>query len=164
MKTFRHNLAIAGVVIGLFCAASPAGETSATATVNVTITVMPYASVTLSQQTPLTVTISEGQTNWSVAVGGTVLCNCPVSLSAAITPPAGAPIGWTWTAATKVAAISTPGSHDYTSAGNKLLTVTVTGNPSPGGFDLAFTGQGLPGGSTPATPAAGYVVVTVMPQ
>lgn len=162
MKTFKHNLAITGVLIGLFCAAASAGTT--TATVNVTITVMPYASVTLSQEGPRTVTISEGQTNWSVAVGGTVVCNCPVSLSAAITPPAGAPVGWIWTAKTTVDAISTSGNHDYTSEGNKLVTVRVTGDPTPGSFDLIFNGQGLPKGSTPATPAAGYVVVTVMPQ
>ena len=165
MRELRGNLAIAGVLMGLLCAATPAGAATTSATVAVTITVLPYASVTLSQETPLTVTISEGQTTWSVAVGGTVLCNCPVSLFAAVTPPTGAPTGWTWNASTKVATIDTPGTHDYTSAGNELLTVTAGGGQAEdGSFSLTFTGQGLPQGSTPATPTAGNVVVTVMPQ
>ena len=159
MNKHRPIAVMAGALVGLLCAAAPAGQPLATATVNVTLTILPYASVTLSQQTPLTVTISGGQTNWSVAVGGTVLCNCPVSLSAAITPPAGAPAGWTWIASTKVATIDTAGTHNY----NELLTVTVTGDPDTGSFSLTPTGQGLPKGSTPATPTAGNVVVTVMP-
>ena len=163
MRELRGNLAIAGILLGLLCAATPTGAAT-TATVNVTITVLPFASVTLSQETPLTVTISQGQTTWSVAVGGTVLCNCPVSLSAAITPPADAPAGWTWSASTKVATISTPGIHVYTSGGNELLTVSGGGSEANAGtFSLTFTGQSLPKGSTPASPPEGNVVVTVMP-
>lgn len=162
MKTFRRNLAIAGLLIGLLCAAAPAGAATS-ATVNVTITVLPYASVTLSQEGPLTVTIGPQETSWSVAVGGTVVCNCPVSLSAAIASvqPGAAP-GWTWSAATNVTQISTPGINVYTS----LLTVSGGGSALAAGssFSLTFTGQGLPKGPTPAPPTAGNVVVTVMPQ
>ena len=163
MRELRGNLAIAGILLGLLCAATPTGAAT-TATVNVTITVLPFASVTLSQETPLTVTISQGQTTWSVAVGGTVLCNCPVSLFAAVTPPTGAPGGWTWNASTRVATIETGGVYDYTGTGNELLTVTAEGSEANAGtFSLTFTGQSLPKGSTPASPPEGNVVVTVMP-
>jgi hypothetical protein len=165
VRKLATNILVTGVLVGLLCAAAPADAATTSATVDVTITVLPYASVTLSQQGPLTVTIGAEQTKWSVAVGGTVVCNCPVSLSAAITPPAGAPAGWTWTASTKVAAISTGGLHVYTSEGNELLTVSGEGSAAAAGsFNLSFTGQGLPYGSTPVPPTAGNVVVTVMPQ
>jgi hypothetical protein len=164
MRKLMTNIVAMGIAMGLGFAAATAGAAQDTATVDVAITVLPYASVTLSQQGQ-TVTISSGQTDWSVAVGGTVVCNCPVSLSAAITPPADAPADWTWTASTKVAEISTGGLHVYSSSpGSELLTVSGRSGAAGGSYNLAFTGQGLPHGSTPATPAAGTVVVTVMPQ
>ena len=163
MRRFRLHQAILGVVLGLFCSAA-AGQSTATATVNVRITVLPYAEVTLDVQS-MSVTISQGRTSWSVSIGGTVVCNCPVSLSADVTPPPTAPAGWTWSASTKVAKISTPGSHEFRGTGNQLLTVTAAGDAAAAGsFDLTFTGQGLPRGSTPGTPGAGEVIVTVVPD
>ena len=162
MRRFRLHQAILGVVLGLFCSAA-AGQSTATATVNVWITVLPYAEVTLDARS-MSVTISQGQTSWSVSIGGTVVCNSPVSLFASVTPPPTAPAGWTWSASTKVATL-TPGSHAFTTEGNKLLTVTAVGRAAAAGsFDLTFTGQGLPRGSTPGTPGTGEVIVSVIPD
>ena len=93
MRELRGNLAIAGILLGLFCAAAPAGEPLDTATVDVLLTILPYAQITLTADT-VQVTLPEGAATAicdPVAVGGTVICNCAVSRFGNVTPPVGKP-------------------------------------------------------------------------
>ena len=160
MKEFGRNLAMAGVLMGLVCAASPAGAGTTTATVDVTITVLPYAQVTIDQTT-LNVTITAGSTTYGpVYVGGTVLCNCPVMLFARITPPDGAP--GAWTADTEVARITAPGFFQF----GQLLRVIVWDIPTNyagGSFDLQVSGHSAPTIAEIPAPGVGEVMVTVVP-
>jgi len=156
MNKHRPIAVMAGALVGLLCAAATAGAATTSATVAVTITVLPYASVTLTQQTPLTVTIAGGQTTYGpVYVGGTIGCNCPVMLFADISPPAGAPGRWYATA--MVSEVNELGVHTYL----QLVRIFVANIPaeSAGTFSLEILGTKL--GDYPY-PQAGQVVVTVM--
>jgi len=160
-KSVPGILALAALAIGLFSAAATAGEPMATATVNVTITVLPYAEVCMDQTT-LSVTISPGQTVYGpVYVGGTVTCNCPVMLFARIGPPAGAP--GTWAADTMVARIAAPGVFYY----GQLLRVVVWDIPSDyagGSFGLQVSGRFAATMSQIPAPGVGEVMLTVVPE
>ena len=154
MKT-RRIFAVAAVALAVTLPAGPAlaGETMDTATVDVTITVLPYAEVRMDQAT-LDVTIAEGSTTYGpVYLSGTVVCNCPVMLFAEIEPPAGAPGSWYATA--MVLDVGDPGVHVF----EQLVRIVVV-NASPG---YSGTLDILDGslGEYPS-PEAGQVVITVM--
>jgi len=163
MRELRGNLAIAGVVLGLFCAAAPAGQPPVTAAVDVTITVLPYAQVTLDETTlDVTITFAETETVWGpVYIGGTIVCNCPVMVFARVNPPAEAP--GVWQADTMVARVEVPGLFQY---GN-LLRVVVWDIPAGSGsmnFTLGVTGRSAATISEVLPPNLGEVVVTVVPE
>jgi hypothetical protein len=162
MRKHRFIAVMAGALVGLLCAAATAGAATTSATVNVTITVLPYASVTLTQQTPLTITIAGGQTTYGpVYVGGTITCNCPVMLYARIGPPAGAP--GVWSADSMVARIGTPGVFYY----GQLLRVVVWNIPSDykgGSFGLQVSGRFAATMAQVPNPGVGEVMVTVVPE
>ena len=161
MRELRGNLAIAGILLGLFCAAAPAGEPLATATVNFTITVLPYAEIILDKTT-LNVTITAGQTSYGpVYVGGTIVCNCPVMVFARVNPPAEAP--GAWSADTQVASLGSPGVFQF----GQLLRVVVWDIPSNytgGSFDLQVSGRSAATISQVPSPNVGEVMVTVVPE
>ncbi len=132
-----------------------------TATVNVRITVLPYATVELDQ-TSVQVTFVEGATYFGpVTVGGTVRCNVPVQLSARVTPPAGAP--GTWVAETMVSSIGNAGVYHF----SQLLSLSVSGLPAGVGgqsYPVLMQGQFAPNLGGIHTPLAGVVTLTVVPQ
>ena len=154
MRELRGNLAIAGILLGLVCAAAPAGAATTSATVAVTITVLPYAEVTV-EPTAEVYLPDEGGSSAMVYVGGTVTCNCPVVLFADIEPPTGAP--GRWYAAVMVPEVNEPGVHTYP----QLVRIYVANVPaeSAGTFSLDILGTKL--GDYPF-PQPGQVVVTVM--
>ena len=163
MRELRGNLAIAGVLLGLFCAAAPAAETPTTATVDVTATILPFAQVSLDKATvDITITFSETTTVYGpVYVGGTVLCNCPVLLFARVNPPAGAP--GVWQADTEVTRVENPGVFYF----GLLLRVIVWDISAGSGsmdFTLDVTGQSAATISEIPSPDVGEVVVTVVPE
>jgi hypothetical protein len=160
MNHLKYKLAAAAVLLGLFCPAGPA-EAGTSATVKVTITVLPYAEVRMDQAT-LNVTIAEGATVYGPAyVGGTIVSNCPVLVFARIKPPAGAP--GLWTADTQVARVANPGVFYF----GQLLRVVVWDIPSGyggGAFTLDVTGHSAATLSQVPTPNVGEVIVTVVPD
>jgi len=148
---------------GLSAAPALAETTSATATVQVTITVLPYAQVSLDKATPdVTMTFSETTTVYGpVYVGGTITCNCPVLLFARVNPPAEAP--GDWTADTEVARVENPGVFYF----GHLLRVIVWDIPPGTGslnFTLDVTGQSAAMISEIPSPDVGEVMVTVVPE
>ena len=149
-----------GVVIGLFCAASPAGETLATVTVNVTLTILPYAEVQLPASVDFALPPGPAS-GVTVNVAGSVLCNCPVGVYVRMTPPAGAP--GTWNAYPSVLSISAGGSHHL----DPLLRIVVWDIPAlftGGTFNIKLTGATAAGVGEIKTPGAGEVIVTVVPD
>ena len=159
MKSVKCSLVMAGVLAGLFCAAA-AAPAATTASVNVTIRVLPFAEVRMDQAT-LNVTITgDSATYGPVYVGGTIVSNCPVTVFARIRPPAGAP--GTWSADTQVSTISGPGVYYF----GQLLRVIVWDIPSgsSGTFSLDVAGRGAATLSQVPSPNVGEVVVTVVPQ
>jgi hypothetical protein len=160
MNKLAGNL-VTVVALGLVFAPGPAGAPPQTASVDVTITVLPYAQVSLDQAT-LNITIAGGQTIYGpMYVGGTVVCNCPVLLFARIQPKSWAP--GVWTAEAEVARIDSPGVIFY----GHLLRVVVWDIPSdyPGGsFTLQVSGHSVRTISEVPSPASGEVIVTVVPQ
>ena len=161
MKELRRELTLTGLLIGVLCAAAPGGAATTNATVNVTITVLPYAEVRLDQTT-LNVTIAEGATVYGpLYVGGTIVSNCPVMVFARINPPVGAP--GLWTADTQVARMEAPGVLYF----GQLLRVIVWDIPSGyggGQFTLDVTGHSAVTVSQVPTPNVGEVIVTVVPE
>ncbi|MBT3201624.1 MAG: hypothetical protein HN350_17110 [Phycisphaerales bacterium] len=131
-----------------------------TATVDVSITVMPYAEIQMDDAT-LNVTIAADSTTYGpIYLSGTVKCNHAVTLLASIEPPAGAPEGsWSANMASGVAAVvSEPGVH----AINNLVEVEIILTNAPGA-DYSDTLNILTGGlGESVTPQAGQVVVTVV--
>ena len=167
MRKLMTNIVALGIAMGLGFATAPADEAGKSATVNVAITVLPYASVTLNESSR-TITISEAKTTLTVEVGGTVTCNCNVRLYSVMANPTGVTSGWAWTATTKVGSgVLTPGTYAYTGTGNNLLTVIGSGSEvTSGEVALTFAGQSLPKGSSPpeGSSPAGSVLVTVIPD
>ena len=160
MNKHRPIAVMAAALVGLFCAAATAGEPLATATVNITITVLPYAEVQLDHAT-LQVTIAQNSITYGpVYVGGTVTCNCAVLLYAGINPPTGAP--GTWTAGARADTI-TPGVHYY----NDLLSVAVKNIDSGyqgGTFNLTVTGNSTAKGAPLPDLGSNVLMLTVVPQ
>ena len=151
----RRIFAVAAVALAVTLPAglAPAGETPATATVDVAITVIPYAEVRMDQAT-LSVTIAADSTTYGpVYLSGMIACNCSVMVFAEIEPPAGAP--GSWYASAMVVEVDEPGVHVI----DQLVRIVVT-NASPGYSGTLDILDGSLGQSV--TPTAGQVVVTVM--
>ena len=150
----RRILAIAAVALAVTLPAgpAPAGETPATATVDVTITVLPYAEVRFDEGTlPIDLVDSSG----TFSAGGQVWCNCSVQLTAVVYPPPGAT--GTWTAITVPDTIE-PGMHPY----DDLLTISIS-DATPGYFSLELINTRL-GEAPPLEQGQAIAIVTVMPQ
>ena len=160
MRASRHNLAITGLLIGLFCAAAPAGETLATATVDVKLTIQPYAQVTLDR-TSVEIAIPKGVTVYGpVYVGGTVFCNCSTTLFSRITKPDGAPGDWS---SYPVSETKLP-AQGYDA---HLLRIMIWKIPewfTGWTFTLNVSGKSVQNPGQIGTPAPGEVILTVMPQ
>ena len=161
MNKFNHFV-VMGLSLGLLFAAAHAGETLATATVNVTLSILPYAEVHLDQTT-LNVTIPAGQTCYGpVYVGGTVECNSSTTLFTRITKPPGAPGLWQ---SYPLSETRQPGQgHDP-----YLLRIMVWDIVWPEGSAdwtsaLKVSGESVQDLGEVRTPAAGEVVLTVMPK
>lgn len=123
---------------------------SDTATVKVTVTVLPYAEVRFDNDT-LLIELDKRGSGKSHAKGQ-VLCNCPVILTAAVYPPAGATGEWK---ATTVPGTIEPGKHEY----KDLLTISVKGTPGDT-FSLELVNSTLE-----APPLEqGQAIVTVVAQ
>jgi hypothetical protein len=143
--------------MGLLCAAAPAVASSDTATVDVTATILPYAQVTLDV-TSLSIIIPAGVTSYGpVYVGGTVLCNSSTTLFTRITKPEGAPGDWQ---SYPVSEKKQPGEgYDP-----NLLRIMIWDIPDTGWtFELKVSGESVQNSSDVRTPAAGEVVLTVVP-
>ena len=143
------------VIIALTTAPAAIAKAAQTsAEVQVTITVLPFAEVTIDPS--VIVTLPEGGGNSQpVFVSGAVTANISVMLFSDIVPPAGAP--GNWYATLMVAAVDQPGVHVY----NQLVRIVVLNVPAghEGNIELGVLGSKL--GDSP-TAQAGQVVITVM--
>lgn len=129
MKTFGRNLAITGVLIGLLCAASSAGDSSKNAVVDVKVTVLPYAKVNFD---PTSVVVSSTNPG---TVTGTLTCNAPVTVTASISPDPYATL------------MVFPGTQTYTAGGVYSPSWTVTSNsPWPRTVNFIRDGDPVPQG------------------
>lgn len=141
-------------------AAAPAlaGETPTTATVDILLTISPYAEVFLHREIVKVRLPKYGGTK-VLEIGGAIVTNCPVMLSAAIQKPEGAPGNWYVTVL--VPEITELGFHEF----EELMRVEILDIPpkdkeeKPIFYDLELVGSKL--GEFP-TPQAGQLVVTVM--
>lgn len=160
MKTVFTIIAALALFLAASAGSMQAGTTG-TATVKVTVTVLPYAEVTL-YESHLDITLPAGPANYGpVYVGGTVICNCPVSLFARVTKPPGAP--GDWEAAAMEGRVGTPGIHHF----NLLLRIVVWNIPAgEGGGDwlLKVEGKKADGLGGVVTPPAGEATITVVPE
>jgi hypothetical protein len=154
-------LTLIGAVVMLvsFAPGSARAETLDTATVQVTLTILPYAKVTLSTYT-VKVTLpfdAPVATCDPPVVGGTIICNCPVTLFGNVTPPAGAP--GIWGVTLKTAHIENPGEHVFAD----LFEIIVINSGAGGYFndevyDTAVSSDFATVGEE------GVVVITAIPQ
>ncbi len=151
----RNVILPLAIIIALTAAPAAIAKAAQTsAEVQVTITVLPFAEVTLDPS--VIVTLPEGGgTSQPVFVSGTVTANISVMLFSDIVPPAGAP--GNWYATLMVAAVDQPGVHVY----NQLVRIVVLNVPAgqEGNIELNVLGSKL--GDSP-TAQAGQVVITVM--
>lgn len=137
-------------------AANPDGswdETSATATVDISLTILPYAEVRFDKDT-LTIKKLKQDSDKSQKfhAKGQVWCNCPVKLTADVRKPAGA-MG-TWTPKTVRGTIE-PGKHEY----KHLLTISISNETGGKTFSLGLVNSTL----DEAPPLEqGQAIVTVM--
>ena len=128
---------------------------AATATVDVMLTILPYAEVTLDSPT-VTVTLpEEGGNSQPVYVGGSVTTNCSVMLFADIEPPAGAP--GSWYATLMVPQVDQPGFHEFA----QLVRINVLNIPPGPGGSVTLDALGSSLGGYP-TAEGGQGVITVM--
>ena len=128
-------LTLIGAVVMLvsFTPGSARAETSATATVDILLTILPYAEIEFYTDT-VQVTLPQGAATATcdpAVIGGSVICNCPVNLFGNITPPAFAPGTWGVALATNL--IENPGEHVF----DDLFEISVL-NSGTGGY---FAGQ-----------------------
>lgn len=84
----------AGALLVALSGGPALAQGTATATVNVTITVLPYAKVAFDQET-LDIDLGEGNTGGTFYAGATLSCNCDVTLTAAVEKPTDATGTWT---------------------------------------------------------------------
>jgi hypothetical protein len=159
MRKLMTNIVAMGIAMGLTCAAATAGAAQDTATVDVAITVMPFAEVSLDR-TSVEIAIPEGVTFYGpVYVGGTVFCNCSTTLFTCITKPAGAPGNWS---SYPVSETKQP-AQGYDA---NLLRIMVLNIPEPltgWTFTLNVSGKNVQNPGQIGTPAPGEVILTVMP-
>lgn len=121
-----------------------------TATVPVTVTILPYAEVTLQQsRVDVKVTPSEQLQEISVTVAGTVTCNYPVTLVATINKPEQA--NGTWSA--RFASQTFNSGRDQP-LGNLTIEVSATSDDKEFPITLLTSPSNEPG----------TIVVTVVPQ
>jgi len=152
-EQLRANLAIGGLLIAAFCAPARAGDVLATATVNITVTVLPFAEVSVDSGTVQVTLPDAGGSSDSVYVGGTVTCNCSVMLFADVEPPEEAVGQWY---ATLMVPEAQPGVHV-----GDLVRINVLNIPPGHGADINLGVLGSKLGENPI-PQAGQVVITVM--
>jgi hypothetical protein len=152
MNKFNHSV-VMGLSLGLLLAAAPVGASTQTADVAVRITVLPFAEVRMDHPS-VDVAIPAGGADYTVYVGGTVVCNCSTALFASITKPDGAPGDWQ---SYPVSATKGPGQgHDP-----YLLRIKVSNQGSAGWTGtLSVFGES----GEVRTPGVGEVVLTVMPN
>lgn len=153
----RRIFAVTAVVLAIMhpLGLAPVGEAlAAPATVDIKLTIEPYAEVTLDSDT-VTVTLpADGGSSVPVYVGGTVTANCSVMLFVDIEPPVA--VG-DWYATLMVPDVDQPGVHVF----GQLVRIVVRNIPAGhgGGVELGVIGSKL--GDSP-TAQAGQVVITVM--
>ncbi len=152
MRNVILPLAIIIALTAAPAAIAKAAQTSAE--VQVTITVLPFAEVTLDPS--VIVTLPEGGGNSQpVFVSGTVTANISVMLFSDIVPPAGAP--GNWYATLMVVAVDQPGVHIL----NPFVRIVVLNVPAGHGGNIELNVLGSKLGNSP-TVQAGQVVITVM--
>jgi len=144
---------MAGALVGLLCAAATTGAATS-ATVNVTITVLPFAEVRMDSENVEVYLPAGGGNSQPVYVGGTVTANCSVMLLAEIKAPSGAP--GRWFATPMVAEVAHPGTHF-----DRLVRINVLDVPPGYGGNVSIQVFGSKLGETPM-PNPGQVVVTLM--
>ena len=161
MKTLCTIVIASAFILAASATPALADGDKHTATVQVTISVLPYAEINL-YQTRLDVIIPAGQTTYGpIYIGGAVICNCPVILFARITKPLNAP--GDWEAVPNPGEINDPGVHPY----DDLLGIMIRNIP-PGltlqNWPLNVNGKkaGNPGGVV--QPPAGEATITVVPK
>lgn len=157
--------AVVGLAIVLAMLGAPValGDTLATKTAPVSLTILPYAEVLLAQTNVAVELPPAGPATVNVDIAGSVICNTGVSLFARVTKPAGAPGTWTASADPEgsIGTITTAGTYQA----SKLLRITVVlGSTESGGeFGLAVSGQSSTSESAIPAPPAGTATLTVVP-
>lgn len=134
---------------------------SDTASISVTIHVMPFAEITLTAR-EVSLTVSGDAMSVSRHVGGDVTCNMQVRLFADVTPPEGSPPDWTWTATVSNAALAA-GIHTI----EQLLSVTIEKGESDAVDEtvtLRLEGHAVDSADQVEQPGAGTATVTVVPH
>lgn len=107
---------------------------SDTASAEVKLTVLPYAEVKFDNDTLPIKLNKKGSGKFHAK--GQVLCNCPVTLTPAVYPPAGATGKWT---ATTVTGTIEPGKHKY----KHLLTISISKGTRGDTFTLGLVNSTL---------------------
>ena len=164
LPTPRSSLAWVLLLLFLWTGAAqaaPLGPGGKTATVAVTITILPYANVQLDvDHVDITLPPGPGSAG-PVYVGGTIRTNVPATIYVRITAPQNAP--GTWTAQPEVRELPSAGVYRL----DTLLQIMVWDLPS-GSLGHTYTvltqGQFAPTVGGVQTPGAGVVIVTVVPQ
>lgn len=135
-------------------AANPDGSldgTSATATVDISLTILPYAEVKFDKDT-LPITLNK-KGSGKFHAKGQVWCNCPVTLTADVRRPADANKG-KWKPQTVRGTIE-PGKHEY----KHLLTISISKGTRGDTFTLGLVNSTL---DEPPPLEQGQAIVTVM--
>ncbi|MGB2937903.1 MAG: hypothetical protein WBD05_06860 [Phycisphaerae bacterium] len=148
------------IVLAAGLSAAPA-LASDTATVKVTITVLPYAQVLMDVASVQITLPPEGGYVGPVKLGGTITCNVPATIYAHITKPVDAP--GDWTAQPAVRRVESRGVHYWPD----LLWIEVWSVPPSDeervyGVNIVGASAGDPSEITP--PGAGVAVLTVIPD
>lgn len=145
-------------MIALTAAPTAIATAQTSAVVDVMLTILPYAEVTLDSDVTVDLPAAGGSSD-PAYVAGTVTTNCSVTLTATIVKPAEAPGTWSVTLLGTAAQVGGPGPgvHEY----GQLLRIDVADIPSGDAQSLTLDVFGSKLGETP-TAAAGQVVVTVM--
>ena len=150
----RKIIAIAGLALALSLLAAPAaGEPTATATVDIMLTILPYAEVRFDNET-LDINL-KGGTSGTFSAQGEIWCNCSVVLTANVYKPAGATGQWI---PTTIADTIEPGVH----TGLQLLTISIL-YETGGDFSLGLVDSSLDD-PPPLEQGQATATVTVMPQ
>ena len=161
MRKLVTKIVVMGMALALMCAAATAGEPLATATVNVTGTILPYASVSLESQT---ITIPALPKNSDTGYGEltfTVTCNCQTTITAlaikpstykqhdTVTPGLGVPNGPLYSSLTVEAG-----------ANNASYILRITGTNGDGALLAEDMTVSVRTSGAPTTPGTAWIMVS----